>query len=620
MATDVTYNGVKLHNVLTRQWDQEIVYDSTETDLLGQRFKLQFDGILHAQRVPITSAETYIAAGTGTNENAFTQLSAIQDLLGTPRKQLTVVIDGNTVIDIVGPGGQHQAQNADIENGPKPKNISVTPIGASAFRVSFTIEAVVGNCSNRSGDGLIINNRWRVSESMDANFFTTRTISGKLRLSRGPQVPGDPQAGHYFKPVVIPPLEGSFRRERVVFNAEEDGLTCSYEVTDRQVHQAAPWPATKMSAVHSETVNNSTFFFSEISVRLEGDPSANKQLLIERALQVAEARINFLAIVGQGKFVESMTLTDHIGELPVVELRMRVRRTDVASSKKLLMGLRAHDLGRDLKLPSLGNSAFSLIAGTDYDSQRSRVPKPYGYKAGSDLPDGERRPAVIYLLQCYLQNPCSGPYHVGPRGNTPSKKAAPKKSDDREDDTTVIETSTSLPEDIDTYSTATRENIYTMAKMSTTYERAPMLLQMPRSSSMGKNGKLLVKKHPAAAVVKLAETQSRRIVVIDFERVGAMPEVPEANSYLIASANDAKGQAYPADVRTEILAPIRSPDGRDTIHRVSQRLTYLMSADPAVVDEPLPVGVNPVTNFEDYDGTLKITSSSELSGDPPNVT
>ncbi len=612
MATDVIYNGVTLHNVLTRQWDQEIVYDATGTDLLGQRLKLQFDGVLHAQRFPVNASEVYVSGGSNSND-PFGNLAAVRNALGEPRQRLQVRVDGKDVIDVIGPGGDVQSQNADIENGPKPSNISVTPVGATAFRVSFSIEAVIGNCSGRSGDGLIINNRWRVSEAMDSNFFTTRTITGKLRLSRGPQKPGDQFAGHYFKPVVIPPLESSFRRERVVFHAEEDGLTCSYEIVDKQVHQAAPWPATKIGATHSETVNNGTFFVSEMSVRLEGDPSCNKQLLVERALQVADARINFIAIVGKGTMVESLTITDHIGDLPIVELRMRVRRTDTAGTKSLLMGVRTHDLGRDLQLPSLGNNKDTAIEGTGYDSQRSRVPKPYGYKSGSGAFDNERRPAVIYLLQCYLQNPCSGPHHVGPRGTTPSKGSDDRKSNAREDSTSVHESPNSLPDDLDTYSVETQKNIYTMAKMSTTYRQNKMLLQMPRSSRKKSNGSE-IKEHPVASIISLAEEQPKRILTIDFERVGAMPELPSSINYAVGASGE--GKAAVSFLEFEILPPVRSPDGRDVVNRVRATYLYVLSSAPDLSGSRLTVGVNPVTSFEDYDGSVQLKFSNALAGNP----
>ena len=48
MGTTVTYNGVTLHNVQTREWEQETVYDESNTDALSP-VPHAIRGILHAE-------------------------------------------------------------------------------------------------------------------------------------------------------------------------------------------------------------------------------------------------------------------------------------------------------------------------------------------------------------------------------------------------------------------------------------------------------------------------------------------------------------------------------------------------------------------------------------------
>ena len=278
----------------------------------------------------------------------------------------------------------------------------------------FSIEAMISPCGfgKRSKRNFMLSNRWRLTEAMDDNYVVTRTISGKMRLARGVRFAGEWPGGHYFKPVIIPPLEDGFVRSRVNFTAEEDGLSCTYEVVDKQVHQAAPWPATKMSATHTEAVQNGHYFTSVMRVHLEGDPACNKRLLMTRAIQIADSRLNFIAVHSGDTMIESFELTDHIGETAAFDLSVRIRRTE-PGEKGLKLGVRTKHLGRELKLPALAGYAGS-IENTKYDSQRSRVPKPYGYSGGSTLPDWERRPAVLSFLHCYLQNtlprwPCHWP-------------------------------------------------------------------------------------------------------------------------------------------------------------------------------------------------------------------
>ena len=135
MATDVLYNNVKLHNVTTRRWEQEVEYDSSGADVVAQNFKFTFEGVLHAQRSPIIDSEVYVTSGPSNEGNIFRQLEQTQSLLSQPRKDLKVHIGGNLVVDIRGDhDDDYQHTNADVNNGPKPKVISLTPIGDRAFR------------------------------------------------------------------------------------------------------------------------------------------------------------------------------------------------------------------------------------------------------------------------------------------------------------------------------------------------------------------------------------------------------------------------------------------------------------------------------------------------------
>ena len=392
MATVVQYGGVKLYNVLTRKWEQEIFYDSSGTDAIGHKYSLTFEGILHMQRVPLNAGEVYIEGDTA-SPNVFSLLERVRLLLMRPREKLTVTVAGITVIEVEPPKVGQGNTKEDIDNGPKPKNISVTILGSNAFRVSFSVDAIVGACGSNVS---VLSNRWRLSETMDSNFHITRTINGKLRISKGMVQAGKGTPIHHFKGTIIPPLESSFRRDRMTFTAEEDGLTATYEVVDRQVHHAAPWPATSMNATHTEMTQHGTFFVSEMRVRLQGDPAVDKRLLLERAMQIIEARLHIEDISSKNRkaSLESYIITDHIGEHSVVEISARVRRVDaIASSMKL--GLVLNELGKELKLnePIQGNRN---VRGAKYSSQESRVPKTYGFKASSNLPDWERRPAVLF--------------------------------------------------------------------------------------------------------------------------------------------------------------------------------------------------------------------------------
>ncbi len=147
-------------------------------------------------------------------------------------------------------------------------------INSTVLRVRFSIECHVTYCGTGYRGGkrnskVILSNRWSVAEQLDSAFFTTRTINGTLRLARAINTD---ELGHYHKPTVIPPLEDGFRRDRIEYSVEPNGLTCTYTVTDKQVHAAAPPPGAKMDIIHKESAVNQSAFFSDVSIRIEGGP------------------------------------------------------------------------------------------------------------------------------------------------------------------------------------------------------------------------------------------------------------------------------------------------------------------------------------------------------------
>ena len=144
MSTDVHYNGIELHNVVTRGWDQEVVYDDSNTDLLFYKFKLKFEGILHVQGGSISTNRAWIAkdGGGGTTSSATALMREVRAALGQPRGRLEVKIGGQTALLCV-PGVVDFAADPDrdVDNGPKPHSVSVEHIsGSQLFRVSFSVD------------------------------------------------------------------------------------------------------------------------------------------------------------------------------------------------------------------------------------------------------------------------------------------------------------------------------------------------------------------------------------------------------------------------------------------------------------------------------------------------
>lgn len=598
MATTVTYNGITLHNVVTRRFDQEITYDQSGTDLIGHKFSLSFEGILHAQRVPLSLSTAYIAPiGISSANSAAAVYDTVKRLLGQPRGLLIVQFGGQTVLSAgptaisgetaVGRGGL----DPDVDNGPKPRRVAISHVsGNSVYRVSFDIDCTLSLCSPGRSN-MVLSNRWQIVESMDANFFVERRIQGRMRLSSSHGV-----GGHAFKHVIVPGLEIGFARKRVEFAVEENGLDCTYTIVDNQVHTSAPWPATKMSARHTEATSDGVKFISDVYVRLDGPPHVDKRLLIERAVQIADNRLNFIeqtTSTGEDEpqmLIEFAQITDHIGEEATVELNIRVQQLRTAG--EFLTHVRKEVLGTPLALEQLKDDAGD-INGTEYDPRLSPYPALYGY----DPHGGERRPAVLLLLQCYLQNPCIN-IHSPSQGQ---QEADNENTPEREREGTQVEErppGSIEEEQLDRYSDSARAALYTMSKITTQYVTQDMKVAMPISRIVPARNI----QAPTNVIFDLCEPQAYKKIDIDVERAGQLPELPEPHAVitdgtLVATRKSKDERLYP---------PVLSADGRHQIFRIEATYWYILNRPP-LDGEQLRIGRHPNTQ-----GLVSFVSPNQL--------
>jgi len=605
MGTTVEYNGIKLTGVITRGYDAEIQYDAgSQTDLIGEKIRFTWEGYVHVQNV--TSAPVATLFGPNNNSAPSTWAPSLADhlqkMLSTPRQALRVsVTDTATGLDTVffecnpAIGSFVGKVNTDVNNGPRPLAVNVTKIVADKlFRVSFAIEVMKSFCANGDGQAItpaniVINNRWAVSESLDMNYFTTRTIRGRIRFSNSINSP------HVYKAICVPSLEPGFARISLDFDALENGLEATYTVVDRQVHTAAPWPCTKFNATHEEATEEALSFTSTMTVNCEGDPSTNKVELFMRAAQICDARLNFLTEKGDSKFfIEYAAMTDYIGERNQVAMIVRLRRYDPNVSG-FIANLFSKQMGKPLELAPLANAEGNS---GEYNANYSRVPDPWGYNA-----DGERDPRAVvkFFSHCYLQSPCMGNKVVWRGDSYPPKQASKEKAP--EDKTTISGATVSeLPSSDGTLvnSDHTRA-IYISAKMSSRYvfdgRTAFLGLAWPADPSV------------TAIPVQLGAGKARRIITFDAERVGDWPLVPAPlNTYA-----DGEIAAALIDWWVEPMPTNLSPDTTKRLFRVAAHYVYGLSRIPND-NETLRTGVLPFTALTQADNKFSPNSYSTAVG------
>lgn len=567
-GTDVYYNGCILHNVQTRQWEQEIVYDESGTDVLGCRYHLAFEGTIHGQSAGLVANggppyANYTSGFPGASAVATYQV--LHHSLSQARRDLLITFDGQTVLAV--------NEQSDTDNGPKPKHVRLTQITSDmVFRVEFSIDVCVVPCLGKR-PGPVLNNRWSIAEELDENYHVTRTITGRIRLPNS-RIPASA-----YKSVVIPSGELGFKRQRINYEVLPNGLEANYSIVDRQIYEAAPFPATKMEVRHAEVAtNNYGAFGAELHVRLTAPPNASRVALIQLVYIIAEAKIKLRArrenLTG---FPDLVSIIEYHGEENVVEGVFRVTYHGLGPSE-YLSGLKI----------DIGNFPTELRAKTNgqYDARRPYLPPTYGYNSlGGN--DSQRDPAVLFLLHCYLQEPCSGGHAIAQVG--PGKKTAKPEQVDTKGVAVSGVTSQRLQQSPgDFFSRDTKLAPYTYARISSTYTNSPNRAVLPDAGWNGETGADTVH------IAMLAGPCSYRIIKADFERAGKPPELPVPED----TYKDGGLTGTLMDFHTEVMPPTTSAAGQSLIYRAIAYYVYALNRPPSL-QHKIRAGVLPFTSVAD---------------------
>jgi len=529
MATHVIYNEVEIHNCITRQWDQRVVYDPSDADVERHEYMLSFEGTLSASSLR-NSDRTWIdqqgATTPGSNSTA-TLYDVLKRRLSSPRGHLRVVLvscpeagtfaAGGTVtspmLEVRPPAPSAFGRTKeihDIDQGPKPQEVSLLQIVSDKlFRVKFTIKCSVLHCPGAVGNSVpyVISNRWSTSESMDDNFYVTKTIRGRMKVSEPFNSP------HGVKALIIPRLEAGFRRVSILMATSANGLEADYEITDRQTHTSAPYPATKISGTYTESTSDGVLWFGQVNVKLEGSPEASKVDMHSLLIRIVDAKLN-IKTMGAENFntryqIVNFTLSESIGSENTVNADVRIRHIagpDEQQALGSMLALLKDNLGQPLDIEQFGDDP--------YDPTVSRFPAVYGYNPQGDV----RSAAGALTLFCALHDPCSADKFY-----RPGQETQPEGDADKE--TKVI--SKQYPGKLepadyeDPYDDTHKEAIYQHYETETTYRTNQCRVQLPVANAGLANTK------PTSVVANLCRPQTTRVLVVTASRIGKMPEIPE---------------------------------------------------------------------------------------------
>lgn len=606
-GTWIRYGDVTLKNVLIRSWQQEPVYDDSDTDLRCMKHVISVSAhVVSTENYSDAAArpqptnrigvwvDTDNDASPDDEQKAVVHFNNVKGLLLKPRQYfrldmgvpLTGAADGTTMLEVqpMEPRGGYWT-GYDLKNGPKPRSCNVVKvISDTVLAVDWTIEVNVLIC-DKEGRGpddrtsSVLTNRWSVEDDIDSNFATTRTISGRMTISNGNLTP------HTFRGIVVPRLQPGFRRESMRFVSSKDGLELDYTIRDREIGYSAPKPATSWSMRHTESAGDGMMARASCQVSLRSHRDVAHTDLILVAMRCIHVKC-FGDLNDNQLIVEDLQVTDYYGDDGHgVEASARVSRAP--GGKKLKDGqLKAvriitAELGKPVTAQDLQPD--------DYDRNRS-----YG---GYDTDDihVEGRLTFQAAFATYLQAPCDDNHAIG----TAEEKAV---DDERYDRGVVQITSASvdgdLPTEPETQLHASHlEYPYASYRVESKYLTddhtvgLPIAAQLPASSSSSAGGSGMGSQKTQAFVM-LAPPTSRRIMRIEAQRVGRQPSLPDMPREYDYQVGGVPAKAHRLSFVVSPQSPERSSNG-GMVYTTLAEVQYGMEIVADVLNQDLPVGPLP---------------------------
>ena len=126
----------------------------------------------------------------------------------------------------------------DVEWGPRPLLLQWKPIGQLACEVRWRVSIAIPECDLATYEFELMELCWKLSWSVDASGYTTRTYSGFLRIPQTRKSKDDrtlsDQADAYRERIYPPPLVG-FRRTPGTFEMNEAKTELRFTVTDQEI-------------------------------------------------------------------------------------------------------------------------------------------------------------------------------------------------------------------------------------------------------------------------------------------------------------------------------------------------------------------------------------------------
>ncbi|MCC7424825.1 MAG: hypothetical protein IT428_31525 [Planctomycetaceae bacterium] len=586
--TQITYNGVQIRHVQTRNFRQEPQFDPSGSNLSHYRYTIRVAGLLTGGTGTLdhfVSAGAFTATGdpAGTYRAMRVALAARRGVFEMRMGVIpgssagVVVLRADPYTDRASP----QNPDLDVENGPKCTVIEPVHIVANeCFRVECEFEINVRGCAPDDAEAAaILWNSWGVVDEIDQNLTTTRTTAGTLRSVSGAL------NANSFRELCIPKLQPGMMRKSISCEVSRDGLTLAWSCVDQEAIYSAPAPATNWNFRHTESTGDGITMSSEVSVMMEGPRDVDRRELVQLCVAFGYTKLKKDRGDNRIKAIFNfLSVTEESGSSANNRVYMEMRATQPLAGKNdvplnanqaagvIFGGIKAR-LGDHVDASAFGNQA------PNYDPDRSRG----GRDAESPFVEGpsSRWGAFVSYLQC----PCCENHAVGDK---PSDSVGVQHTPQGDEPPVSIRTVESISIEKPEYlSDAHMESMYVFWQADTTIDCNDGYLALPvaRSASVGTS-----QDQENAATVKIVRLHpeiAKRTVRIAGERVGERPQLPDMKTF-----TDDNGVVHTRLKR--IVKPAtsaRTPDGQE-LFRVDAEYVFAMSRAPKD-GEQIAIAENP---------------------------
>ncbi len=368
------YGSVVLPYNFTTKFDQQAVYDESNTDRCYTRFEISAQGIINPAYLSVMAPDL-----VGNNLTVAEITRVITDRLRRQRQQLYFQVNGKELI----PQPAGVTGTVDAMNGPQT-TVTTLELSSETIFLSFQVVAhywenydvVPGDepfAPNRPGNNALYN-RWEERIELDELNFTKRTRTGKFKI-RSDNVDGK-IAAEVMSQMCVVGVPPGFLRKKAEYTVSPDGLSIMYTVTDEEQYKMPPSPAYTAEGHYMEaTTRGDGKRFAEVRLRLQGTKLVAQHELVRtlvalmsKKLELVEAPLGDKNVVVQKASLQVDMFNNSVeGSVAVMFNPNKKRRSEIAFIRdKICITPLVDDVKLNPPAFSLRGSASRLLQAAAY--------------------------------------------------------------------------------------------------------------------------------------------------------------------------------------------------------------------------------------------------------------